>query len=212
LNRWALIMRSAAEPVIRQLVTGLNQENPSTFSSSFHDESGNQRPVDPFLIGAVFGHAAVRTTFSGDSPDVQLWASITDGRTAVEQFLSGDSKGPLIRHPAGTSIEVLTETEACALHALWTIARVRVQTDLTARCLSAAQWHIAELQPDNATNSPWAIHVFAMLSILGVDSRGFMEAESRLHNCHVGRAQLDQRSAMILKHASMELELLVQTV
>ncbi|MFN7019843.1 MAG: hypothetical protein ACK4WH_00770 [Phycisphaerales bacterium] len=114
----------------------------------------------------------------------------------------------MLVHTNRTTIEVLTESDLCAIHALWSIARTLRRPELALRCLAAAEWHAAELQPDNATQSPWAIHVFVALAASTGSAAPLMEAELRLHNCMVGRATPDLRSAFILHHAAGELDFL----
>ncbi|MCC6320202.1 MAG: hypothetical protein IT438_02055 [Phycisphaerales bacterium] len=119
-----------------------------------------------------------------------------------------DRPGPLLRHVAATTIEVLTETDLCGLHAAWSLARLGGAPGLAGRCLEAADWHAAELQPDNATQTPWAIHVFIVHGVVSHSATMLAEAESRLHACIVSRGRPDRRSALILDHAASELSLL----
>jgi len=173
----------------------------------FSDERGNTRPVDALLLAAM-GHPEPATpTYLGDMPDVRLWSAVLRSEEPVEPWLTPDpQEGPLLRHRSGTSLEVFTEAELCGLHALWSLARLRSRTDWSRRCLDAAAWHIRELQPDNATNMPWGIHVFVLLGLRRGEPLAMIEAESRLHNAKVSGGAPDRRSAWILMHAAFELE------
>jgi hypothetical protein len=103
-------------------------------------------------------------------------------------------------------IEVWTEIELSALHALWTWRR---DEPVRQRCLSAAAWLLENVQPDNATQHPWAVHVFA---VLGVDETFAARAEADqyaqtlLHACMVRTGRADRFSALVLEHAARELE------
>lgn len=173
----------------------------------FSDERGNTRPVDSLLLAAMGRVEDAATTYLGDMPDVRLWSAVLKPEEPVERWLTPDSQaGPLLRHHPGTSLEVFTEAELCGLHALWSLARLRSRSDWTRRCLDAAAWHIRELQPDNATNMPWGIHVFVLLGIRRGEPLAMIEAECRLHNAKVSGGAPDRRSGYILMHAALELE------
>lgn len=173
----------------------------------FSDERGNTRPVDALLLAAMGPPEPTPPTYLGDMPDVRLWSAVLRHEEPVEPWLTPDSQpGPLLTHRPGTSLEVFTEAELCGLHALWSLARLRSRTDWTRRCLDVAAWHIRELQPDNATNMPWGIHVFVLLGLRRSEPLAMIEAESRLHNAKVSGGAPDRRSACILMHASFELE------
>lgn len=138
---------------------------------------------------------------------MRVWHAALDHSRSLDglQLTAGD--GPLLSHPPRATIEVVTEVELCALHALWTVARTRGRPDLRARCLSAAAWHLRELQPDNATQMPWAVHVFAILGVETGNASADVDAQTRLHNAMAGRGRVDRRSALILLHAARELRL-----
>lgn len=197
-QRWVTLLRADATPDL----------NPPSFAGAgFSDERGNSRPVDPFLRAAL-GQCATPSTYPGDMPDVRLWSALHHPAEPVEAWLGPEcAHGPLLKHRSGTPIEVLTEAELCGLHALWSLAHRRKRADWAERCLNAAAWHIRELQPDNATNMPWGIHVFVMLGVRREDPLAFIEAESRLHNAKVSGGRPDRRSALILMHGAAELEL-----
>lgn len=94
------------------------------------------------------------------------------------------------------AIETTTETELSALHALSHHARRDPSGRLAERCLDAARWHVDELQPDNGTNHPWAVHVF--LALAEDDSTARLHAESLVHNALVSSGRPDRFSACLL--------------
>lgn len=70
---------------------------------------------------------------------------------------------------------------------------------------SSARWLITEIQPDNATNLPWAVHVFASLAVRDDSHEARMYAETLMHNCMVSSGQPDTLSALILLDAAKQL-------
>ena len=65
---------------------------------------------------------------------------------------------------------------------------------------SNGPWNMAE--PDNATNRPWALHVFLLAS--APECQHY--AETLLHNCLVTTGEPEPLSAWILLDAANELE------
>lgn len=115
------------------------------------------------------------------------------------QVDSGD--GPLQAWGQDRAIEVWTEEELATLHGLWRLARRQQDSVLRERLRAAACWHLHNTQPDNATNRPWALHVF----LLEGSDEGRVYAETLLHNANALRARLEPVSAWILGDAAAEL-------
>lgn len=198
-GQWAERLRSLAVPLLSRPEISDLRSNPAAFT----DELGSRRSVDPYLVSAVLGEpGSLAPSAQGLAGDTSLWAALAAGAGLPQAAILPGPGGPLLRHREGESIEVLTESELCALHALSSFARRDNRQDLHRRCLDAVDWHLAELQPDNATNLPWAIHVF----VLRDTPESLLDAQTRLHNSLTGRGQPDLRSAFILAHAAMELE------
>jgi hypothetical protein len=154
----------------------------------------------PVVAGSSPPPEALRAARPGtSSPDLELWrAALGLARLEVP---GGD--GPL--HPwSGTgAIEVWTEEELSALHALWRLARLRSHAGARARALSAARWHLEHTQPDNATNRPWALHVFLIEG--SAEARAY--AGTLLHNALAMEGRATALSAWILMDAAAELRL-----
>jgi hypothetical protein len=159
--------------------------------------------------------AAQAKSFADRSPDASLWWLLHDEQAAALELVDpapGASAAPLFPRLHAQAIEMWTEAELSGLHALWWHARrgASGQAAIHRRCLSAAKWLIAELQPDNATNRPWAVHVFADVSLgdhLDANTRAdaSMYAQTLLHNCQVG-GSIDRFSACILLDAAGAIE------
>ncbi len=94
--------------------------------ASFADDLGHRRAVDGPFLSAMHGieqEAQPRATL-----DVALWSGV-DAASVVDL----DGTGPL--RTMDGPIEVWTETELCAMHALWRSA--------PARALACAAWLLA---------------------------------------------------------------------
>ena len=114
--------------------------------------------------------------------------------------IPGHSAG-ITGDPAGPAIEVWTETELAAVHAAWSLG-----PEWRAEARRAAAWLVDNIQPDNATNRPWGVHVFAMLAHETGGAQYELYAQTLLHNCQVMTGRPDDFSAMILLHAARVLQ------
>lgn len=201
LDRWIMLLHGHADLTLRDSATSPPQ------AGRFSDEAGFHRPVDPYLLRAAGHPSEGPTAYAGDMSDVRLWSEISHPSDFnIDTLLRPDDRALLLSHSATTTIEVRTESELCALHALWSLARLRGRRDWRQRCLNAASWHLAEMQPDNATGLPWAIHLFIILALDRSLPAAMIDAETRLHNSLVSSGRPDRRSAWILRHAALELE------
>ncbi|MEQ9617503.1 MAG: hypothetical protein RLN60_05650 [Phycisphaerales bacterium] len=120
--------------------------------------------------------------------------------------LEPNGAGPIRPQGSAKTIEVWTDCELSAIHALVWLGHLLDRPGLFKRAVSTCLWHIEHTQPDNATNHPWAIHVFVVLSELRGQSDARLYAETLLHNCQVTNAAPDPLSAMILADAADALE------
>src|SRR5690606_29098807 len=177
--------------------------------AAFADELGHRRGVDaPFLawrrLAAGDATVAPVAPAPGESPDIAFWRAVVDRSVNIDRLAAAPSGGdpaPIIPPGSIGAIEVWTEAELCSLHALWRIARLRGRGDLLARCLDAARWHVEHLQPDNATNHPWAIHVFVIAAHRLGGYEHELHAQTMLHNCQITLGRPDALSAHILLDA-----------
>jgi hypothetical protein len=209
--------------------------------NTFTDERGNQLEIDEPLFAALRGEESPVTALGLLPGDVALWRGVDPRAVLIEPHNQGPEPLPLLTNydPMGTggtmalidssqptpqtqtgprngkwvTIEVLTERELCALHALHRVARdLKSRGDLEgstwakSRCTRACMWLVEHLQPDNATNYPWGLHVM-LLQEPTLNGMGDHYAQTLLHNCQVGtgRGQADARSAWILWDAANEL-------
>ena len=88
------------------------------------------------------------------------------------------------------------QQEMMILHALHSFALRQKDFALIKKTLEAAAFHLAEIQPDHATNEPWAVHAYAS----HVD--GNVTAETLLHAAYMnGGGVLSETSRWILADA-----------
>lgn len=187
------LLRRAAE---RTLPAGAPPPDPATF----RDEFGHRRHVDgPFLAW----RAGVPPAPLGprSSRDVRLWWALSMPAAPVEPLLN-DAGGPTLVMTGGEALEVATEAELCALHALWRLAGARREPRWRERCLRAAARLVEQWQPDNATNHPWAAHVFIELHRATGAADPLAYAHTLVHNCQVSQGRPDLLSAHILHDAA----------
>lgn len=130
--------------------------------------------------------------------DDALWAAVLDESIDPLPLLESEADGPLFAQGTSRTIEVWTERELSGLHALWWIAHRRERGDVRERLANSALWHIDHTQPDNATNRPWAAHVFLQLSFATGNPGARMYAETLIHNCQTTHGVPDALSGLIL--------------
>ena len=151
---------------------------------------------------AVFEGIPTKATLRpADTGETALWWALADDRISIVDILSISPDGPLLPADGFRAIEVWTDAELSALHAFWNLARIRRRPDWQARAARAREWHLLHTQPDNATNRPWALHVF----LLGATPECTHYAETLLHNCLALEGRPDPASAWILLDAAREL-------
>ena len=206
IDAWATHLRRLAHSVL-----GDSLPDPATFA----DDLGHRRPVDPWLIAWRASRTGTpgpqhHPTTPNHALDVQLWRALThpDSNTIrPDDLRDSDAPGPLQPRSDDAAIEVWTETELAALHALWWYAVGDTDSPLMQRILDTARWHLQHLQPDNATNHPWALHVFLLLNETDPNIGARHYAETLLSNCQVMLGQPDRFSALILLDSADALQM-----
>lgn len=93
------------------------------------------------------------------------------------------------------------QQEMLILHALHSFALRQNDGSLIDKTLDCAAFHLAEIQPDHATNEPWAVHAYAS------HADGAITAETLLHAAHMnGGGSLNAASRWIAADALAALE------
>lgn len=189
-------LRRLAEPVVPDLDPAAPQPDLAGAIAGFRDELGHRRATDAPLLARLMGTHPGATP--GDlHPDAALWWALHD-RSLDPVTLIEAADGPLVPSLRRLGMEVWSEGELAALHALSWHADRPGWSYLAARVESAARWHLAELQPDNATNRPWAVHVFADLAHRTGDATAHAHVGTLVHNSVVSLGRPDRLSAVIL--------------
>jgi hypothetical protein len=170
------------------------------FAKTFADDFGHRRAVDPPLLAWVMRVPPWREPDPARL-DVRLWHALHSRDLPPE---ASRGEGPLSPADRRQGIEVWTEIELASLQALWWHARLRRDPTLRERAESLARWLMAEMQPDNATNRPWAVATFAELAAAG-DTDAALYADTLLHNCQVTLGRPDLFSTVLLLDARRSL-------
>lgn len=184
-----------------------------TTARGFVDEQGHQRPTDLWLIQWMSqsdtSYQRVGTNESAAASvktlDVELWRALALHERATMKIGAGPMQSS---QPAMGAIEAWTECELSALHALWHLEARGLANGQCAgqrHSLRVARWHVDNTQPDNATNLPWAIHVFVALAAIEADAEAGLYAQTQLHNCQISMGRPDRRSTLILADAARAL-------
>ncbi len=208
--------------------------SPGTFS----DECGDSRPTDRLLIRHVAmrvlgegraGDLGSAFDAEGGGPDAAIWRVVLEleavrlGRVEVESealplvesllsVSTTDEPMASVAQSAATTIEVWTETELCGLHALWWCYALRSSSVLGDRIDRAKRWLLQNIQPDNATNRPWALPVFLIAAAEEQDGDSALFAGQLIHNALMNTLGLgrgtgagvpDRLSAWILLDTAM---------
>lgn len=207
---WAAHLRSLAEPVLAETPLLNPALDTAAFVESFVDEAGHRRAVDRPLLAWLLG------THPGQPPkpptlDEPLWWRLAGGKADWSDLVRPDD-GPLLLDPNDESVgvEVRTEAELSAVHALHRLGQHHADDDAIDRAFAAARWHTETLQPDNATNHPWGVHAFLELSISvsEPDLAGAARAHAGtlLHNAMVALGHPDRFGALLLLDSARALE------
>lgn len=180
---------------------------------NFVDDMGNRLPIDEPFFATLANRAPLLDTHRSLGTDEHLWLHAGGFGHLAPPLAKLLGPMPTTAHPLLTqnpgqemAIEVYTERLLCALHALWRLGRVTGNPEYPRRCAQSCAWIVENLQPDNATNYPWGVHVMLATSPrVGQDAT--LYAETLLHNCQVTLGRADRRSAWILLDAGQELAL-----
>lgn len=176
------------------------------------DELGHRRPVDPVFIAWRTRTRPPQAPPDADA-DIAVWSALAADAAIpplVEHALSERSPAPITppmepQRP-GVTIEVWTERELAALHGAWRLSQRHGRSDLADRCFLAADWHVEHMQPDNASNRPWALPLFVAAAAQRISAEHELYAQMLLHNCQIMYGRPDVISAHILLDSAESLE------
>lgn len=156
----------------------------------------------PVLAGLSRAHCRSVQPEVLTADDVGLWWTVVGQRLADAERLLRDDRSPLFEQSDTRPIEVWTESELSGIHALWRLVQEHGSALLRGRLRRAVDWHLEHTQPDNATNRPWALHVFLLLG----SDEGRLYAETLLHNSMATTGEPTLLCALILEDAARCIE------
>lgn len=148
-----------------------------------------------------------------EAVDAALWRALVTGApadtidgllTAARSHARGTWDAGSLVPQSGMALEVWTETDLGAMHALWWLAQRHGREGWRSLLDGAVSWHLENIQPDNATNHPWALHLFALRDVNAPagDGAARLHGELMLHNCQIALGRPDRLSALILMDAA----------
>ncbi|MFG0251476.1 MAG: hypothetical protein ACF8NJ_01220 [Phycisphaerales bacterium JB038] len=187
---------------------------------AFRDDRGHHRASDLPFLAQRFGYE-VGPAPAAAAHDVALWWALHDDGIDVDRIIDREAQpqslhrhegavrggaGGLFRQDLFQTIEVWTEADLSGLHALYHLAQRRGRPDWRRRLFEVARWHLLEVQPDNGTNHPWAVHVFLILAQEESDPQAQLHAETLLSNSLVTFGEPDAFSKHILADAARTLD------
>ncbi|MEQ8770503.1 MAG: hypothetical protein RIB60_08345 [Phycisphaerales bacterium] len=204
-SAWVEHLLAVSEPVLARTpaVARASDADARAWIAEFTDERGNRRRTDAPLLARLAGVSPGSLPETLDAEERLWWG---EPIAAIPGLADADvGPAPLLDEgPSVATIETRTESELTALHALWN--RRAELPGFAERCLDAARWHIAELQPDNATGLPWATHVFVELALRADDPNeqagALFHAEGLVHAASVVLGRPGVRAACILLDAA----------
>jgi hypothetical protein len=124
-------------------------------------------------------------------PVAQNWLAHVIKNLSPTAFNAGPNDNP----------EPWWASELMVLHALQSFALLTGDASLEAPLRRCVEFHLAEIQPDHATNEPWAIHAF------GLHPDGNITGETLLHAGFVqGGGALTSGATLIAADALFALE------
>lgn len=200
---WSDRLEALARPVLAAcpLDADATSREKQAYADRFRDECGVRRPTDDPLLAELLQLPpdSQCPPQAGSSHPMLAWNALRNpDEPGLDAYLN--SRGPLVPALRDEGIESWTETELSELHALSAHAMIHNDPAARHRCQSAIEWHLAELQPDNGTNRPWALHAFVWFSAQLPDA--ILHARTLVHNACVERGRPERRSALILMHSA----------
>ncbi|MBA4119214.1 MAG: hypothetical protein C0513_00695 [Isosphaera sp.] len=214
LARWSDRFRAAAALTLDALPT-LTADSLTRFADELGHRRACDRPFLAYLHGLDPGpppppppplpppRSPALPSQLALTDDAPLWwllhASPADASARLDSALTPGpvAAAPALAQPTRT-IEVATESELAAVHALDLLSTRLRRPDLARRAQGAAAWLIEHIQPDNATTHPWAAHVFVRLGAEGGSAEALLYADTLTHNAMVALGRPDRLSAHVL--------------
>ncbi len=217
LSRWITRLEQTAQQnasfvqdqaVIEAVKKGRDEAEARLLINDFRDEMGHRRHTDAFVLAWRAGISSDKGAGEARALDEKVWQALCiedydiEGQGGI-QGIDVEGIGSLTDRDSVGSVEVWTEVELSALHGLWNLGASNGA--MRKRCLEAGRWLIKNLQPDNATAHPWAVHVFVILALLEQNAEAEHYAQTLVSNSLVQMGIPDRLSAHVLRDAAEQL-------
>jgi hypothetical protein len=205
-NRWTALLRNAAATSTAPTPLDAPRARPGmaylSVVARLRSGDGSPPPLAPLppldwpqpAAEAFVAVMAVQTAY------VLFVAGRRNGAEYLDRVIDGLSPTAL-RPTVNDNPEPWWASEMQILHALQSYSLLTgdaARAEKIARCTS---FHLAEIQPDHATNEPWAVHAY------GLHPDGNVTAETLLHAAYVqGGGGLTRAAAFIVADALFALE------
>lgn len=214
---WIAMLRGVAGPtlppeLLAPTTVATNALHSPAWLASFTDTMGNRRRVDRPLLGdlARVNPGPVPDLAKLD-PEEAAWWALHDRTILKATRIDLNAAGPLFEALRERGIEWWTQAELSGVHALSIIGVRDRSPAILQRVERCAMWLLDEVQPDNATQWPWAVHIFAAISIdasrdASIRTAARHYAQTLVHNALVNAGQPDRFAACILWSSAEWLE------
>jgi hypothetical protein len=204
------------QALTRPLVLPTFEADKEQYIADFADGMGDRRPLDAPLLARLLNASSQHFhTSPADEAATALMRAVGRQDTHAVQGLIRQPVStipmPLVAVASIATLEAHTEQELASVHALASMAlHGSHHSALRARLLGAARWLIDEIQPDNATHRPWAVHAFVYAAATldatqSVDAE--MYAQTLVHNAVVAASsssgEIDRFSLLLLRDAEI---------
>lgn len=183
-----------------------------TWIALFTDAMGNRRRTDrPMLADLARVPPGPAPDLARLDPEEAVWWALHDPAFLDAAAIDMTCTGPLFPRLRDRGIEWWTQAELSGVHALSVVGLRTSDAGMLTRVERCAMWLLDEVQPDNATQWPWAVHVFAAIAIDSSRSQPVRTAarhyaQTLVHNALVNAGQPDPFAACILWSSAAWLE------
>lgn len=200
----ATLPRELLEPATSHPPHDSTPQNLPVWITTFADATGNRRRVDrPLLADLARLPPPPTPDLARLDPEEAVWWALHDRSALAAANIDLAAQGPLFESLRQRGIEWWTQAELSGVHALSILGMRDASSPTLARVERCALWLLEEVQPDNATQWPWAVHIFAAIALdaqrpesLRAAARHY--AQTLVHNALVNTGAPDRFAACIL--------------
>lgn len=200
IEQWITRLEHGAQMVLRETPLFEGASDPVSVAdwiSYFADELGHRRALDRAVLARLLGTSPGPMP-AFPTPDIALWW----GQDLQSDSHRGPPPQPIVPQDPNMGIELWTEIELGALHAVWNRVIDRAAPECGVLARQAVEWHVNELQPDNATSHAFGLHGFVICAHERNLSDVWLHADMMLHSTMLGTGKPDRFSACLMLDAA----------